>query len=50
MEVICAEGEGGGAQNEMFFFKVEIRYLSEITYCRRNVTRKDANYFLTDRM
>ena len=37
MEVICAEGEGGGAQSEMFFFKVEIRYLSEISYCRRNV-------------
>ena len=37
MEPICVEGEGRGAQSEMFFFKVEIRYLSEISFCRRNV-------------
>ena len=37
MEAIYAEGEGGGAQSEMFFLKVEIRYLGEITYGSRKV-------------
>ena len=31
------EGIGGGAQSELFFLKVEIRYLGEISYCSRNV-------------
>ena len=37
MEAICAEGEGGGAQSEMLFLKLEIRYKSEISYFTRNV-------------
>ena len=37
MEPIFVEGEGGGAQSEMFFLKVQIRYKSEISYFTRNV-------------
>ena len=37
MEPIFVEGEEWGAQSEMLFLKVEIKYLSEMSYISRNV-------------